>query len=72
MAGKRSDQSSAGKPGPIVTAAAAAARSAREARRADALRRNLGRRKHQARARADEAADGVAGRSSDAAATEEP
>ena len=43
---------------PSVTAAGAAARTAREGRRADALRRNLGRRKTQARARSDGPVDG--------------
>jgi hypothetical protein len=43
-----------------VTDAGAATRTAREVRRADALRRNLGRRKTQARARLDGQADGEA------------
>ena len=56
MPEKPPDEAQQGKRSPTVTGPTAVGRAARETRRADALRRNLGRRKAQARLRADDAA----------------
>jgi len=56
MSEKPPEKAQRGKRSPTVTGPTAVGHAAREARRADALRRNLGRRKAQARVRADDAA----------------